>query len=54
MAGGLSIVEFAKALQKAEPLVAASLGVFVEDIGLAADEVEAIARRSLAVIESMA
>jgi hypothetical protein len=54
VAGTISIVEFAKALQKAEPLVAASLSYLVDDVGLAADEIEAIARRSLAVVESLA
>jgi hypothetical protein len=54
MGGTLSIVEFAKALQKAEPLIASSLAYLVNDIGMARDDVEAIARRSLAVLESLA
>lgn len=52
--GTLSIVEFAKALQKAEPLVATSLAYLVDDLGMARDDVEKIARRSLAVVESIA
>jgi hypothetical protein len=54
MGGTLSIVEFAKALQKAEPLIASSLAYLVDDIGMVRDDVEAIARRSLAVLESLA
>ena len=54
MLGTISIVEFAKALQKVEPLVVTSLTVLVDDLGLAAGDVEAIAKRSLAVVESIA
>lgn len=54
MTGTLSLVEFAKQLQRAEPLIATSLAYLVDDIGMAKDDVEAIARRSLAVVESLA
>lgn len=54
MAGTVSIVEFAKALQRAEPLIATSLTYLVDDLGLARDEVEQLAKRSLAIVESLA
>jgi hypothetical protein len=54
MAGAISIVEFAKALQKAEPLIATSLAYVLDDIGMGRDEIESIARKSLAVVESIA
>jgi hypothetical protein len=54
MGGAISIVEFAKALQKAEPLIATSLAYVLDDIGMGRDEVERLARKSLAVVESIA
>jgi hypothetical protein len=54
MGGAISIVEFARALQKAEPLIATSLAYVLDDIGMSRGEVERLARKALATVESIA
>jgi hypothetical protein len=54
VAGTISIVEFAKALQKAAPIVATSLVYVVDEIPIAVKDAEAMGKRSLAVLETLA
>jgi hypothetical protein len=54
VAGTISIVEFAKALQKAAPIVATSLVYVVDEIPIAVKDAEAMGQRALAVLETLA
>lgn len=54
MAGTVSIVEFAKALQKAAPIAAGSMVLLVDEIGLAESYLEDYAKRTLGVLDSLA
>lgn len=54
VAGTISIVDFAKALQKAAPVTAGSMALLVDELSYTEKELEAYAKRALKVLESVA
>jgi hypothetical protein len=53
-AGTISLVELAKATQKAAPLVATSLVYYADEITIGVDEAEKIGKRALAILDTIA